>query len=109
MCIEILTMPNVLQACHNQISKEAEKWTNGGAWIMETVSATRPGVVVVSEVSDDWGTDGDLSRNKQTAVMGDLGTEASHCYLQGWGPFAGLNQQRFQVREGSHFEEWEVD
>ena len=29
---------------HNQISKEAEKWTNGGAWIMETVSAKQAGV-----------------------------------------------------------------
>ena len=33
---------------HNQLSKEAEKWTNGGAWIMETVSAKR------GSVWDQW-------------------------------------------------------
>ena len=84
---------------HSQISKEAEKWTNGGAWIMETVSAKQAGVrSVMMEVRmvtpREW-----VSRQpwwetwKQKPLI---------CCLQGWGPFAGLSQQRLQVCEGSH-------
>lgn len=58
----------------------------------------------VSEISDDGSTDGDPQGvSEQTAVLGDLGTEASHLLFAGMGgPFAGLSQRRLQGCEGSH-------
>lgn len=47
------------------------------------------------------GEPGELSGNRQKAMMGDLGTENS-CLLLGWGPCSGLSQQRLQLGEGSH-------
>ena len=45
----------------------------------------------MSEISDDGSTDGDPPGvSEQTAVLGDLGTEASHLLFAGMGgPFAG--------------------
>lgn len=66
---------------------------------METVSAKQG----VSEISDDGSTDGDPQGvSEQTAVMGDLGTEASHLLFAGMGTVCRLSQQRLQVCEGSH-------
>lgn len=53
------------------------------------------------------GEPGELSGNRQKAMMGNLGTETS-CLLLGWGPGSGLSQQsqqsqqRLQLGEGSH-------
>ena len=57
----------------------------------------------VSEISDDGSTDGDPQRvSGQTAVMGDLGTEAFHLLFAGMGGlFAGL----FAGVQGEPFEE----
>lgn len=57
----------------------------------------------VSEISDDGSTDGDPQGvSEQTAVMGDLGTEAFHLLFAGMGTVCRLSQQRLQVCEGSH-------
>lgn len=60
----------------------------------------------VSEISDDGSMDGDPQGvSEQTAVMGDLGTEASHLLFAGMGTVCRAEPMEIAGVRGEPFEE----
>ena len=92
---------------HSQLSKEAEKWTNGGAWIMETVSAKRGSVWDQWWWKYGWWPPGSEWADSRAGRPGNRSLSFAVC--RDGGTVCRAEPTEIAGVRGEPFEEWEVD